>query len=649
MIFDAQAAAARLRRAAALADARVATPRAIERLAAHRRSTSSTRRASASSPAGRSSCPSATTRRRRSLAAARAGAAAVLLYGSALPPGALRGRRGRDRARRRRADRGGARAARRAAGRASTSASRSAPATPTPNPGRGLVAGFSSQGLAFDGSVKPDLAAPGHRARDRPSRAGRRRLAALRHGQRHERCGGDGRGRRGAARADAARRSTARRSRACSPATRSPAARSPSQVGAGTLRLGASRGRRGRGAADHARLRDLGAARTGTRRGRSSCATSRRAGSQLSLSAIAERRLGGAAASPSSRTSSSLGVGRARAACSVTVTGAGAAGRVAGHRRRSLIAPSGSETLRVPWALSFRARPANLLAHVSLDQTSFKPSDTTPAMLTVQAGALVRDHGLQIEPVSRLDVLLYTAGGQLRRRARPAARPAARARTASGSPAAARRARARRPAATSCGSRPGRRCRGRDAEPGAGQVQRSSRFAARWRLRRAESHLRENPFELAQQQLHKVADTFGIDERLVNVLQECKKAVEVSIPTSLDDGSVRAFTGYRVTHNIARGPSKGGIRYHPDVTLDEVKALAMWMTWKCALMGLPFGGAKGGVVCDPKTMSRGELERMTRRFTSEIINEIGPEKDIPAPGRRHERQRRWRGSSTRTR
>jgi glutamate dehydrogenase (NAD(P)+) len=146
-----------------------------------------------------------------------------------------------------------------------------------------------------------------------------------------------------------------------------------------------------------------------------------------------------------------------------------------------------------------------------------------------------------------------------------------------------------------------------------------------------ESHLRENPFELARLQLHRVADVFGIDDRLVNVLQECKKSVEVSIPTSLDDGSVRAFKGFRVQHNIARGPSKGGIRYHPDVTLDEVKSLAMWMTWKCALMGLPFGGAKGGVVCNPKEMSRGELERMTRRFTSEIINEIGPEKDIPAP------------------
>src|SRR6476619_2863178 len=146
-----------------------------------------------------------------------------------------------------------------------------------------------------------------------------------------------------------------------------------------------------------------------------------------------------------------------------------------------------------------------------------------------------------------------------------------------------------------------------------------------------ESHLRENPFLLAQQQLQKVADTFGIDDRLVEVLKQCKKTVEVSIPTSMDDGSVRAFAGYRVTHNVSRGPSKGGIRYHPAVTQDEVKALAMWMTWKCALMGLPFGGAKGGVVCDPKSLSLEEKERLTRRYTTEIINEIGPEKDIPAP------------------
>jgi glutamate dehydrogenase (NAD(P)+) len=147
----------------------------------------------------------------------------------------------------------------------------------------------------------------------------------------------------------------------------------------------------------------------------------------------------------------------------------------------------------------------------------------------------------------------------------------------------------------------------------------------------APTHLRENPYDIARRQLQRVGETFGIDPNLINVLERCKKSVEVSIPVTLDDGSVGVFEGYRVTHNIARGPSKGGIRYHPSVTRDEVKALAMWMTWKCALMSLPFGGAKGGVVCNPKQLSRGELERLTRRFTSEIINEIGPEKDIPAP------------------
>ena len=145
------------------------------------------------------------------------------------------------------------------------------------------------------------------------------------------------------------------------------------------------------------------------------------------------------------------------------------------------------------------------------------------------------------------------------------------------------------------------------------------------------SHLRENPFELAQEQLRRVADLFQIDQNLIRVLEKCKKAVVVSIPVYMDNETIEVFEGYRVTHNIARGPSKGGIRYHPDVTLDEVKSLAMWMTWKCALMGIPFGGAKGGVICNPKQLSAGELERMTRRFTSEIVNEIGPEKDIPAP------------------
>ena len=145
------------------------------------------------------------------------------------------------------------------------------------------------------------------------------------------------------------------------------------------------------------------------------------------------------------------------------------------------------------------------------------------------------------------------------------------------------------------------------------------------------SHLRENPFELAKSQLRRVGEIFALDPNLIRVLSQCKKAVEVSVPVAMDDGSIEVYLGYRVTHNIARGPSKGGIRYHPDVTLDEVKSLAMWMTWKCALMGLPFGGAKGGVICDPKMLSPKELERMTRRYTSEIINDIGPERDIPAP------------------
>ncbi|MBA2567794.1 MAG: Glu/Leu/Phe/Val dehydrogenase [Actinobacteria bacterium] len=145
------------------------------------------------------------------------------------------------------------------------------------------------------------------------------------------------------------------------------------------------------------------------------------------------------------------------------------------------------------------------------------------------------------------------------------------------------------------------------------------------------SHLQEDPFGLAQEQLRKVADIFKIDSNLIEVLQQCKKAVVVSVPVTMDSGQVQAFEGYRVTHNIARGPSKGGIRYHPGVSLSEVKALSMWMTWKCALMNIPFGGAKGGVICDPKRLSRGELQNLTRRYTTEIINDIGPEKDIPAP------------------
>ena len=144
-------------------------------------------------------------------------------------------------------------------------------------------------------------------------------------------------------------------------------------------------------------------------------------------------------------------------------------------------------------------------------------------------------------------------------------------------------------------------------------------------------HLAEDPWSMAQEQLRRVARLIDISDNMLNVLLECKKSVEVSIPVRMDDGSVEVFEGYRVHHNVARGPTKGGVRYHPSVTMDETKALAMWMTWKTALMGLPFGGAKGGVVCNPKLLSATELERMTRRYTTEIINLIGPEVDIPAP------------------
>src|SRR2546421_3176083 len=140
-----------------------------------------------------------------------------------------------------------------------------------------------------------------------------------------------------------------------------------------------------------------------------------------------------------------------------------------------------------------------------------------------------------------------------------------------------------------------------------------------------------NPFEIAKQQFDRAADYLELEQSLRNVLRSAKRQLIVSIPVKMDGGEVKVFEGYRVQHNIARGPAKGGIRYHPGVTLDEVKALASWMTWKCACLDLPFGGGKGGVTCDPRSMSQGELERMTRRYASEILPIIGPEQDIPAP------------------
>jgi glutamate dehydrogenase (NAD(P)+) len=140
-----------------------------------------------------------------------------------------------------------------------------------------------------------------------------------------------------------------------------------------------------------------------------------------------------------------------------------------------------------------------------------------------------------------------------------------------------------------------------------------------------------NAWQHALSQLDAVAERIGLETWIHRILRRPERALDVAIPVRMDSGEIQVFEGFRVQHNQARGPAKGGIRYHPGVTLDEVKALAMWMTWKTAVVGLPFGGAKGGVVCDPKKMSRGEVERLTRRYTSEIIRFIGPEEDIPAP------------------
>lgn len=144
-------------------------------------------------------------------------------------------------------------------------------------------------------------------------------------------------------------------------------------------------------------------------------------------------------------------------------------------------------------------------------------------------------------------------------------------------------------------------------------------------------HRPPTALEMAVAQLDRAAQLLAIDEGLLKFLKTPKRVLTVSVPVKMDDGRLEVFTGYRVQHSLARGPAKGGIRYHPNVTLEEVTALAMWMTWKCAVMNLPFGGAKGGVVCDPKKLSPRELEQLTRRFTAEISVIIGPDRDIPAP------------------
>ena len=140
-----------------------------------------------------------------------------------------------------------------------------------------------------------------------------------------------------------------------------------------------------------------------------------------------------------------------------------------------------------------------------------------------------------------------------------------------------------------------------------------------------------NPYQMAVAQFDVAAEKLNLGEDMRQVLRYPKRELIVNFPVRMDNGSIRMFTGFRVQHNVNRGPAKGGIRYGPDVSHDEVKALAMWMTWKCAVVGIPYGGAKGGVICNPKEMSIGELERLTRRYATEIALLIGPTSDIPAP------------------
>src|SRR6186713_518685 len=141
----------------------------------------------------------------------------------------------------------------------------------------------------------------------------------------------------------------------------------------------------------------------------------------------------------------------------------------------------------------------------------------------------------------------------------------------------------------------------------------------------------ENPFESMMSRFDRAAQLLNLDADLYAVMRVPNRELKVYIPTRMDSGRIQVFEGFRVQHNFARGPAKGGIRYSPDVNLDEVRALAAWMTWKCAVVNVPFGGAKGGVICDPLRMSAGELERLTRRYTAGIINTLGPDSDVPAP------------------
>src|SRR6202790_1066571 len=157
------------------------------------------------------------------------------------------------------------------------------------------------------------------------------------------------------------------------------------------------------------------------------------------------------------------------------------------------------------------------------------------------------------------------------------------------------------------------------------------RYKGEFRMSQAPMPEEMNVYQNAEARFEVAANKLGLEQGLYRYLKYPSKEITLYIPIGMDNGTLEVFTGYRVLHSTVRGPGKGGIRFAPDVSLDEVRALATWMTWKCAVVNIPFGGAKGGIICDPRKLSRGELERLTRRYTAELANWLGPERDVPAP------------------
>ena len=514
----------------------------------------------------------------------------------------------------------GAGVARRTLARDGTATSRSARRAASRNGGDGALAPFSSRGLAFDGRVKPDVVAPGVARRDRRARRERRRLAALRHRQRHERRGARRRRRRRAARAGAAR---ARRAPTLTQPARGHGAAAPRHD-----RRGA--GRRPRRRSARAAAAELGAdprhARVRPRRQGDGWHADARARRPQRLDAPADScdvRVAAAAAASCRPRRRSSRPARSRAGTR-RITRRGARRRrapaAALGRGRDRIVAARQPAARVPWAITFAPPPASLTRRVALSERSVhaRPTRRRPCSRFARASCATCAAGDELRPVARLDVELWRSDGArigLLARLRDLL-PGRYAfgltgRGPDGSAARARAATSSRLVAFPTGDGP---ADAPDASRFTHQVgdRLYSAVCRTCRPRSARDHARRARHRIfARTRSRSRSSSCGAWPRRSTSTRtsstSSRSARRPSSSRSRRDGrrlDHDVFEGYRVTHNIARGPSKGGIRYHPDVTLDEVKALAMWMTWKCALMGIPFGGAKGGVVCNPKQLSR---------------------------------------------